>query len=319
MTLSKIKYSLGVDIGGTTIKLGIVSDTGKINKQFKLDTHADEGPDAVISQIKKGIHKILKNCKLEIEGIGIGAPGLVTSKKGIVQSPPNFKDWDSVAIGNIIKKEFKTEVFVENDANAAAVGEFIFGAGKNYKDFMMVTLGTGVGGGIIIDKKLYKGVTGAAGEIGHIKIKYDGVKCKCGGTGCLEAYSGINYLVERVNTKLEQNDSVLKEWLKNDKKLSPKLIHEAALLGDNFSIKVISDLAEQIAIGLSSVVNLFDITTIIIGGGVAGFGNFLFTPLTEMLIGNVMEPMKKRIKVLPAKLKNNAGIKGASALVFYKL
>ena len=317
--MSKVKYSLGVDVGGTTIKFGIVSDGGKISQQFKLDTHADEGPDAVIIQIKKGIHKILKNCKVEVEGIGIGFPGLVTSKKGIVQCPPNFKNWDSIAIGNIVKKEFKKKVFVENDANAAAIGEFIFGAGKKYKDFIMVTLGTGVGGGIIINEKLYKGATGAAGEIGHIKIKFDGVRCKCGGTGCLEAYSGINYLVERVKNKLETNKSILNEWVKSEKKLSPKLIHDAALEGDEFSVNVIADLSEQIAIGLSSVVNLFDITTIIIGGGVAGFGSYLFSPLTESLIDNVMEPMKKRIKVLPAKLKNNAGIKGASALVFYKL
>ncbi len=318
--MSKTKYSLGVDIGGTTIKFGLVSETGKIKSQFKLDTHADEGPASVISQIKKGIHKILKNKKVEIEGIGIGSPGIVTSKKGIVQNPPNFAGWNSVALGNIIKKEFKTHVYVENDANAAAVGEMIFGAGKNYSDFLMVTLGTGVGGGIIINGKLYKGVTGAAGEIGHVKIKYDGVRCKCGGTGCLEAYSGINYLVERVKTKLEKNNSILNKWIKNDsQKLTPKLIHEAALKNDNFSIQVINELAGQIGIALSSVVNLFDITTIIIGGGIAGFGDFLFDPLTNTLIENVMEPMKKRIRVIPAKLKNNAGIKGASALVFYRL
>lgn len=314
------RYSLGVDLGGTTVKFGIVSESGKIKKRLSLETFAEDGPEAVIQQIKKGIHKILKNHKKPIEGIGIGSPGLVTSKKGIVKTPPNFPGWDEVSLGSIIKKEFKTNVFVENDANAAAVGELIFGAGQQFNDFVMITLGTGVGGGIIFDKKLFKGTTGAAGEIGHLKIKCDGITCKCGGTGCLEAYTGINYLIKIVTDRLKNNTSILNDWVNSgDHILTPKLIHEAAKQGDQFAIEVIEKVGKNVGSGLSSVVNVLDITNIIIGGGVAGFGSFLFNPLTATLIDNVMSSMKERIKVKPAKLKNNAGIKGASALVFYKM
>src|SRR5690606_37285652 len=158
------KYAVGVDLGGTSIKLAIVSAEGKIVKKSSIETLAAEGPEAVVSQIKRGIHQILNNNKLEIKGIGIGSPGVVSTKKGIVENPPNLPGWGKINLGRIIEKEFKMNVFVENDANAAAIGEMIFGTGKNYKSFVMVTLGTGVGGGIIIDKKLYRGESGAAGE-----------------------------------------------------------------------------------------------------------------------------------------------------------
>ncbi|MBU1100892.1 MAG: ROK family protein [Bacteroidetes bacterium] len=318
--MTKIRYSLGVDLGGTSIKIGIVSESGKIKKRLTLETHAEAGPEAVVQQIKKGIHKILKNNDRPIEGIGIGSPGLVTSKKGIVHNPPNFPGWDVLPLGNIIKKEFKTNVFVENDANAAAVGELIFGAGQGFDDYVMITLGTGVGGGIVFNKKLFKGSTGAAGEIGHLKIKSDGIKCKCGGTGCLEAYTGINYLIKIVSERLKNNQSLLNEWVNSgEHNLTPKLIHEAALKGDEFALGIINEVGFNVGSGLSSVVNVLDITNIIIGGGVAGFGKFLFDPLTKTLRENVMATMRERICVKPAKLKNNAGIKGASGLVFYKM
>ena len=264
--------------------------------------------------------KLLESNNKQIDGIGIGAPGIVTSKKGLVHHPPNFPGWDSVPLGSILKKEFKTNVYVENDANVAAVGELIFGAGQKFNNFIMVTLGTGVGGGIIIKKKLYKGETGAAGEIGHLKIDYNGLPCKCGGTGCLEAYAGNNYLVNNVKNKLTENKSLINHWVADHGAIvTPKLIHEAAVDGDEFAVSVIEELAGHLGSGLSSVVNLLDITNIVVGGGVSGFGKFLFVPLVEKLKENVMNSMRGRIKVVPAKLKNNAGIKGASALVFYKM
>ena len=184
----------------------------------------------------------------------------------------------------------------------------------------MITLGTGVGGGIIINKKIYRGEVGGAGELGHVTIDAEGVPCKCGSFGCVEAYIGSNYLIERVKTELQKvKKSILLELCGNNlDKLNPQIIHEAAVLGDQFAHSVIIDTGKRLGYGLSSAVNIMDIATIIIGGGVAGFGELLFTSVEETLKLRVMKPFQNRIVVIPAKLKNEAGIKGASALVFYK-
>lgn len=316
----KEKYAVGVDLGGTSIKLGIVNNSGKIIKKISVETHATEGPDKVISQIKKGIKELLRGSKYKINGIGIGAPGVVTIKKGTVENPPNLPGWKKVNLGRLIEKAFDTKVYVENDANAAAIGEFIFGAGKKLDSFIMITLGTGVGGGVIQNNKLYRGDFGAAGEIGHMTIDFKGLKCNCGSYGCIETYAGNSYLISRVKEELQNNkDSKLWEITDGDLSLlSPKLINEAADAGDEFSIRVIKELGVYLGAALASMSNLFDISTYIIGGGVAGFGEKLFGPAEEATKERVLTPIRPRIKILPAKLKNDAGILGASALIFYK-
>ncbi|MDP3150456.1 MAG: ROK family protein, partial [Ignavibacteria bacterium] len=151
------KYAIGVDLGGTFIKFGIVTERGKIIRKSFVDTKAEGGPDSVIKQMKKGLKELFDHDKIKIEGIGIGSPGIVSKKRGTVENPPNLPGWGKVQLGHLIEKTFKLPTFVENDANAAAIGELIFGAGKNHKSFVMITLGTGVGGGIILNKKLFRG------------------------------------------------------------------------------------------------------------------------------------------------------------------
>jgi glucokinase len=316
----KEKYVVGVDLGGTYIKIGVVNAAGKIFRKITLDTFAAEGPEKIISQIKKGIYEILDSSKIKLQGIGIGSPGVVTIKKGTVENPPNFPGWGKINLGRIIEKEFETEVDVENDANAAAIGEMIFGAGKNLDSFVMITLGTGVGGGIILNRHLFRGQSGGAGEIGHITIDHNGYQCNCGSKGCIETYAGVNYLVNRVKAELEHNrESKIWELISGDMEtLSPKLIDMAAEQGDVFAQKFIKDLGNYLGSALASVSNLLDISTFIIGGGVAGFGKPLFDSIQTTMKERVLTPLRPGIRVIPAKLKNDAGIKGASALVFYK-
>jgi glucokinase len=284
-----------------------------------VPTLADEGVEKSIGQIKNGIAQLLKGNKIIINGIGIGAPGVVSLKKGTVENPPNLPGWGRVHLGKIISKGFSLPTFVENDANAAAIGEYIYGAGKKLDSFIMVTLGTGVGGGIIYNRKLFRGDFGAAGEIGHTSIDYKGPKCKCGSYGCLETYLGNNYLIENVKKELERNNnSKIFELTENKlENLSPKIIHEAALAGDEFSKNVIKDAGNKLGYGLASIVNTIDISNIVIGGGVAGFGKPLFDAVKEGICSRVLTSFKPRIKIKPASLKNNAGIKGAASLVFY--
>lgn len=314
------KYAVGVDLGGTNIKIGIVSQKGKILEKVSLNSKAEGGPEKVVKQIKAGIKEILAGNRKKIRGIGIGAPGVVSTKKGTVENPPNFPGWTKVNLGNIIKKEFDIDCYVENDANAAAIGEMIFGAGKKYNSFVMITLGTGVGGGIILNRKLYRGEIGAAGEVGHITINYNGPRCNCGSYGCIEAYVGNNYLISKVKSDLinSPNQKIL-ELVNNDLNLlTPLILQKAAEDGDTFSKIIISEMGEQLGSALASVSNLLDVSTFIIGGGVSGFGKPLFFAINKSLVARVITSLRNRVKVLPAKLKNEAGIKGASALVFYK-
>ncbi|MCZ2270266.1 MAG: ROK family protein [Ignavibacteriales bacterium] len=318
MTKSE-KYALGVDIGGTNIKIGIVSDRGKLIKSHSVKTQPESGPKKVISNICKGIDEILEKNKLKIQGIGVGCPGVVQIKKGIVENAPNLPGWKNVKLGQILKNRYGYKIHIENDANAAAIGELIFGAGKKFDSFVMVTLGTGVGGGIVFDKKIFRGEFGAAGEVGHISIDINGPKCNCGSTGCIEAYAGNAYLREIVRSELpEHRDSEIWKLIENDlSKVSPKIIQLAAEKNDAYAKFVIERMGRQLGAALASLSNLLDISTFIIGGGVAGFGKPLFDSTRKTIANRVLLPLRQRVLVIPAKLKNEAGIKGASSLVFY--
>ena len=313
------KYAIGVDLGGTNIKIGIVTDKGKLIKKTSIKTEAEGGPKKVISNIKKGIEEILVKNKFKIQGIGIGCPGVVSIKKGIVESAPNLPGWKKIKLGSTIKNEFGYKVHLENDANAAAIGELIFGAGKKLDSFVMVTLGTGVGGGIVFNQKIFRGEFGAAGEIGHISIDINGPKCNCGSTGCIEAYAGNSYLKEQIRSELHNYpDSLVWNLIENDlKKVSPRFIQTASEKHDVYARMVIERMGTQLGAALASLSNLLDISTFIIGGGVAGFGKLLFDCVRKTISKRVLSPLQPRVLVIPAKLRNEAGIKGASSLVFY--
>jgi len=316
----KSNYALGVDIGGTNIKFGIISDTGKIIKKSMIETHREGGPRIVVKQLIRGTREILKDNKLKLKGIGVGAAGTVNSEKGTVENPPNIPGWKKVFLKKIITNEFGLKVNLDNDANAAAIGEMHFGAGKKLNSFVMVTLGTGVGGGIILNKKIYHGDSGAAGEIGHTVIDFNGPKCNCDSYGCIEAYVGNHYLVKKIQKEMNtRTDTKIWDLINHDiEKLNPRVIDEAAGLGDEYAKSIIVQTGEYLGYAFASIANVLDITTFIIGGGVAGFGKPLMNAAQKKASERVLTPLRKRIRVLPAKLKNDAGIQGASALVFYK-
>ena len=319
--MDKEKYALGVDIGGTNIKLGIVSGTGKIIFNTLVPTNREGGPDEVMSQLKKGIKETISQNELNIVGIGIGAAGSVSSKKGTVSYPPNIPGWDVINVVDIIKNEFNLPIFIDNDANAAAIGEMLYGAGKEFNSFALVTLGTGVGGGLILNRKIFHGDFGAAGEIGHTSIDYNGRLCNCGSKGCVEAYVGNHYLMDIVKEELpkHRDSEILKLIDNNTDLLTPKIINEAAINGDEYALFIIERVGFYVGSALSSVSNLLDIDSFIIGGGVSAFGQPLLISIKRTLEDKVLKTIKHRIKVFPAQLKNEAGIVGSSSLVFYNL
>lgn len=315
------KFVIGVDLGGTFIKAGIVDETGNIIIEDSIPTEAEKGPSHVIGQISKIVNKLNENFENgEIIGVGIGAPGQVDPQGG-VKYPPNFPGWTVVYLAKEVEKITGLKTTVDNDANVAAIGEAKFGAGQKHPNFIMVTLGTGIGGGIIINRKIYRGPTGGAGEIGHVSINFDGPKCNCGNYGCVEAYVGQRYLSSWVAEELKINpNSKIVEIVNGDlSKIEPYIISLAAEQGDEFAINVWKKVGFYVGVMLASVMNLFDINVAIVGGGVAKAGKILFDSMNETVKSRALKPIAEKAIVIPAQLGNKAGILGAGALVFEEI
>ncbi|MCX8057294.1 MAG: ROK family protein [Ignavibacteria bacterium] len=314
------KLILGIDVGGTTIKFGVVNKN-KILSEISLPTYAYENPKKVLSQVESGVKQIFsKYSNKDFLGIGIGFPGVVDPKTGIVTSAPNFANWKRVEVRKSLSK-FNLPIFIDNDANCAALGELYFGRGMKLSNFVMVTLGTGVGGGIILDKKLFRGESGGAGEIGHITIDYSGPNCKCGKKGCVEAYAGNSYIKQRTINKLhEYPDSLILELINHDlDKIEPKVINDAAQKGDVLAIKILKETGFYIGIGLANIANILDIKHFIIGGGISQAGSVLLGAIENSIKEHGVKNIVKDVKVYSAKLKNRAGILGAASLVLSNL
>jgi len=308
---------IGVDLGGTTVKTGLVSSEGRILYQNKFPSNAEKKQNEVLGQIERSIRDAMDYAKgTVVRGIGIGSPGMVDDD-GNVKAPPNFADFDNVPLREKLEKMFGLPVQVENDANAAAIAESRFGAGKPFPDFLFVIWGTGVGGGIILKRKIFRGPTGGAGEIGHICVDYSGVLCNCGSWGCIEAYVGQKYLSQRTAEKLRKNPKsrIVELVGGNLDRIEPVYIARAAKEGDEFARDVLLEAGMLLGVALGAVMNTMDLRVSIIGGGISGAGEFVMDAVKKSVQEHVLKPLRPDIKVLPAKLGNDAGILGAAGLV----
>ena len=323
MTVRKAKsYAIGVDLGATTIKAGIVDQKGVILDHIVADAKASKGPKLVTQQIIYAIQELFsKHNPAECFGIGIGSPGIVSIEDGTVHHPPNFADWSEVPLAKLVRKVFTHPVFIENDANCAAIAELRYGAGTDSKDFIFVIWGTGVGGGIILDRKVYRGPFGGAGEIGHVSIDYDGKQCNCGNRGCIEAYIGQRYLSQRTREILEslpENSprSRIEQLVQgNLSRIEPALISEAAEDGDATAIEILEEAGTLLGYALASVINILDIRVVIIGGGISAAPQFVFKAIETSVQSRVLKPHQAGIRIRRAKLGNGAGMIGAASLV----
>lgn len=317
MTMAQ-QLAIGVDLGGTTVKTGLIDTDGNILAQSKLPTLAELNPQAVIGQIVKSINEVLPHAKGKtIAGIGIGAPGLIQNPGGIVKSPPNMNNWDVVPLADEIAKVFKLRVEVDNDANVAAVAEAKFGAGKNYPNFLFIIWGTGVGGGIIMNNQIYRGMSGGAGEVGHISINYEGLMCNCGTAGCVEAYVGQKHLSKRTIEKLKtHSNSKILEVAEGDlNKVSPLAISKAAEMGDPLATDILVEAGTLLGVMIGGVMNTLDFRVTVIGGGVSAVGDFVYQAIHRSVLKNVQKPLRDGIKIVRAELGNDAGIFGAAGMV----
>ncbi len=319
---TKKTYAIGIDIGATTIKAGIIKKNGTIPDQLSSDTKADKGPAFVIQQIIFTIQELFgKHNPTECIGIGIGVPGVVSVIDRTVQHPPNFSDWTKVDVAGQIHKKFKIPVQIENDANCAAIAEARFGAGIEFKDFLFVIWGTGIGGGIILDRKIYRGPNGGAGEIGHVSIDYNGRLCNCGSYGCIESYIGQRYLSNRTReillaTPKSDVQTKIEKLVNGDLNLiDPAIISQAAEEADPIARDVLTEAGTLLGYALASTLNVLDLRVVIIGGGVSAAPAFVYEAIIKSLRSRVLKPHKEGIRVIKAKLGNMAGIIGAASLV----
>ena len=310
-------YSIGIDLGGTNIAVGIVTEDGNIIKKTSTPTRAERPFEEIFADMATCIYALLGETGIsldEIKSIGIGTPGCLNSKKGILVFAGNFKYGTLVNYRELMKKHFDLPVYIGNDANAAALAEARVGAAKGAESAVMVTLGTGIGGGIVLGGKIYEGFLSSAGELGHIVIVHDGEQCTCGRKGCWEAYASVTALVRQTKEAMRNNPDSIMNRIPMDQ-VNGRTSFDAAKQGDKAALSVVSQYQEYVAEGLANIANILNPEVMVIGGGICKEGDFLLKPINEKLqkkvFGTGLLPERK---LVVARLGNDAGIIGAALL-----
>lgn len=316
------KYSIGVDLGGTNIVSVIVNHQGKIVNRLKVPTLTERGKEATIKRITETIHENIVQSTIAIDditGIGIGAPGPLDIKRGIINFAPNLPGWRDVPLRKILEDEFNTKVVLENDANAAAWGERCFGIGRGVDNLVCFTLGTGIGGGIIIDGKIYHGSNYGAAELGHMTVNKDGPRCNCGNYGCLEAYSSATGIKNRIKNRIKEG--IKSKFLSFDdnklfESLRLKSIFETARKGDKLTKGVVEEAISYLGIAIANIVNILNPEMVVLVGGITNEGDKLLIPLRREVKKRAFYSNYKSLKIVIGKLGGNAGVLGAAALLW---
>ena len=310
-------YYIGVDLGGTKIAVGIVSVYGKLLYKCSLRTEADKGVETVIGNIIKGIDAALENYGINISNvasIGIGSPGVIDSESGTVIAAFNIKGMQNTPLADEISKHFGKNVYVSNDANCAALGEVTSGAAKGYSNAIMITLGTGVGGGLIINGKLYEGGGSKGAELGHIVVNHNGNLCTCGRRGCWETYASVTALIKSTKEAAENNpDSILARVVSESDSVNGKTVFSALEQGCEVAKTVFDEYVYYVAEGIIDLTNIFRPEIVLIGGGVSHEGEKLIAPIRDYVSKNCYGTDLIDIpKIERATLGNDAGIIGAA-------
>lgn len=303
-------FVIGVDVGGTNVKLGIVNAQGQVivrssfmTKQFM------KTPQTLMIAIADAITTLLESADLskkDIIGVGVGLPGLIDVAKGIVRILPNIPGWIDVPFKETMEHRLDIPVFIENDVNMITLGEWQYGAGKGINNLICITLGTGVGAGLILNNDIYRGAGFAAGEIGHVPLEFHGPLCGCGGSGCFERYVGNQSLHEKAIKTFQDKDITLEE------------VYYFAVEGHKKALKFWDEVGELVGIGLTGVVNILNPDCIIIGGGIAGSFDFLRSAIRRTIDKRAMKVQSAMVEIIKARLDGDAGLIGAKVLVCHE-
>lgn len=312
---------IGIDIGGTTVKIGLIKTNGDIYEKWEIPTNTSNAGKAIVDDIWKSISGKLETWHLEqvsIIGIGVGAPGFINIDTGFVYEAVNI-GWKNFDLAKQLKQKSGLPVFIENDANIAVLGENWTGAGNQAKNLIAITLGTGVGGGIIANGKIVNGQNGMAGELGHIVVEENGYQCNCGNRGCLETLVSATGIVRQAKDKIAKfPESALAKRCQVNGSLTSKDIFELAQKGDSISKKIVQDIAEILGKTIANLGVIINPSKVLIGGGVSAAGDQLINEIKLVFEQHALPRVVEACEIKTAQLGNDAGIIGAAYLVLEK-
>jgi glucokinase len=309
------KYVIGIDLGGTNIKGALLDFEGKIIEKYEIATLANAGPEAVAGRIIQVAKILTKGIGDKIVGMGVGVPGQPDQSTGSVIFAPNLR-WRNVPIIPMLRPSLDFPMFLENDGNAAALGEKWCGAGRDAVNMAAITIGTGIGCGIIINRRLYRGSGGVAGEISHTVVLPDGPQCNCGKRGCLETLTAAPALIRQAQIAIDRGRTTSLAVVEN---LAAKDIFMAAENGDVVAGEIIQDMTHYLGLGLANLINILNPDLVAVGGGVSRAGELLFKPLREKTLAYSLEAAARTARIVPAQLGNDAGSIGAGAVALQEL
>lgn len=313
------RYAVGIDLGGTNLKAALVHRENGIVEITQRPTEATEGPQHVVDRIATLAGHMIDGAPGSVVGIGIGTPGAINWDRTKVSHPPNLPGWDTLDLSSELRAHLgDVSIIVENDANVAALGSAFYGAGQSFDSFIMITLGTGVGGAIIYNNRIFRGSTGGAAEIGHMTIDYEGPLANSGVAGAIEAYLGQAFLSDHARDRLiNYPDSTVYDLVDGDlDQLDPKVLYEAAKDGDEAAQDILAWAGHKLGCVLGSAVNLLDIRTVIVGGGVSAAGDFILEPAREAFPTFVMQGLREGVSIRREEMGNEVSLLGAARLVF---
>ena len=313
--------AVGIDLGGTNIKAALVDKEKGFIKTESVPTHAEMGKDHVFDRLAMAISNLLEDLDEEPIGIGMGLPGMVSMDRKTVKRPPNLPGWKVVHVSEELKKRTGYDCVIENDANLAAYGSAQFGVGKNFDSLIMITLGTGVGGGIIFENKIYRGTTGMAAELGHVIIDYHGPLSNSNTRGGIEAYLGQRFLSRYAADKIRQDtdNPLYKKFHKDFEKLEPVDLYHAARDGNELAVEILRKTGEKLGFAIVNYIHILDIRKIIVSGGVAKAGDFILEPAKKTATELLMPPFREDFEIIEESLGNDAALLGAASLAFEEL
>ena len=317
-----MEYAIAVDIGGTSIKYGLVSIQGEIIYKSEMKSEAQKGASHLMDNVKIAINRVIQyDSKIKVVGMGIVTAGQIDHVNGrVLFATPNIPGYTGTNIKGILETDFNLPTFVENDVNAATIGEVWKGAGIGAKKILCITVGTGIGGCIMFNGSVEHGILGSAGEVGHIIIEYDGRPCNCGNRGCFEQYASASALIGSFTKRVEKGEkSLISKTLSSEKDINAQMIFNAAKNGDELANSALDEFIKYLGTGIISLVHVLNPELVIIGGGISDQGEYLSSKINDYVSKLIMPSFLSSLRITTASLGNNAGIVGGAKIVFDNL
>ena len=313
------QYVLATDLGGTNIRVALVDQLGNISYRYSTKTLPDRGIEDVIHRWTDALNHVMHSVDTKsVIGLGVAFASPINHQTGVVYNPPHLPKWDGFSPKSILEQNLSLDVTIGNDASLAVFGEYLYGAGRGFKNMVLLTLGTGIGGGIVINGEVYVGHRGFAGEVGHIVIDRNGPLCDCGARGCLQSMcSGT--AISRIANELLNSDkcTVLRDDMGENKlPITAQMVVKAARAGDGFATTILDEVASNLGIGIAGLIQVFDPEIIIIGGGISSEFDLLHSGILRSIDMNIYPHLRGLVPVVKAERGDDAGMLGAAALMF---